>query len=52
MQSGLPVKSQVILGGNPENARTLADASRSGRIANLYNALILASQVSRGNAQP
>ncbi|MBC2838181.1 S8 family peptidase [Robiginitalea sp. SC105] len=52
MQSGLAVKSSVILGGNPENARPFASASRSGKIANLYNALILASQVDRGVAQP
>ncbi|MDG1571528.1 S8 family peptidase [Robiginitalea sp. M366] len=48
LQSGLPVSRQVILGGDPSNARDFAKISRSGRIANLYNALILADRVNSG----
>lgn len=51
MQSGLAAKTSVILGGEPENARPFREVSRSGNIANLYNALILASQVASGSEQ-
>jgi subtilisin family serine protease len=51
MMSGLAVKPRVMLGGNPENARPFDQACRTGRIANLYNALILADQVERGQLQ-
>ena len=48
MNSGLPVKLNVVT-GNGETAKTLNDISVSGKIANAYNALILADKVSRGS---
>ncbi|MFS4469023.1 S8 family peptidase [Maribacter sp. 2210JD10-5] len=48
MDSGLPVKAQVILGGDPSKSASLSQISTSGKIANAYNALIMADQVSRG----
>ena len=48
MQSGLPVKTPVILAGNSDLSKPFSEASRSGKIANAYNALILADQVANG----
>ena len=45
MSSGLPVKSQVIVGGDADNIQTLSEISKSAKIVNAYNALIMASQV-------
>lgn len=46
MDSGLPVKANVIVAGNRLNTKPFSSLSTSGKIANLYNALILASKVS------
>lgn len=46
LQSGLSVNRDVILGGDPENVKPFAEASKTGSIVNLYNAIILASQMS------
>ncbi len=51
MDSGLPLKPEVVLGGNPDTSRPFAGISRSGRIANLYNALIMAGKVSNGQME-
>lgn len=48
VKSGLPIKAKVILGGEAEKTATLNDISTSGRIANAYNALIMAESVSAG----
>ena len=48
MESGLSTKSSVILGGDVENATDFDQASKSGKMANAYNALIMADQVSKG----
>jgi hypothetical protein len=48
MQSGLPVKTPVILAGDAEQSKSFTEISRSGKIANAYNALILADQVANG----
>lgn len=51
MDSGLALTPEVVLGGDPEQARPFARASKSGRIANLYNALIVADRVAKGKLQ-
>jgi subtilisin family serine protease len=48
LQSGLTTKTSVIVGGDSENPSTFDSLSASGKMANAYNALILASQVSNG----
>lgn len=48
LESGLPVKTTVILGGDTEKSGKLGEISTSGKIANAYNALIMAEGVSRG----
>lgn len=49
MNSGLASKSNVILGGNPSDTDNFANVSKSGKMVNLYNAIILADKVSRGD---
>lgn len=48
MDSGLSSKSSVVLGGDVEKARSFDQVSSSGKMANAYNALIMADNVSRG----
>lgn len=50
MKSGLPSKSTVVLSGNPATKDAFTNISTSGKMVNLYNALILADKVSRGKA--
>lgn len=48
MQSGLTTKTPVIVGGDADNTATFGKLSKSGKIANAFNALIMASQVANG----
>jgi hypothetical protein len=47
MDSGLAGPGAVILGGNPNTKNNFANISKSGHLVNLYNALIMADQMSR-----
>ena len=47
MDSGLQVNREVIVGGDPNNTSSFTKLSRSGRIVNAYNALVLAAQRSK-----
>ncbi|MFD0963338.1 S8 family peptidase [Pseudofulvibacter geojedonensis] len=47
MDSGLPIPSNVILGGDTNNKKAFKDISTSGKIVNAYNALIMAEQMSK-----
>jgi cell wall-associated protease len=47
MDSGLSGPDRVVLGGDPSNADRFDNISKSGRLVNLYNALIMAEQRSR-----
>ncbi len=49
MDSGLPTKTSVILGGDAAKGKTFDKISKSGKMVNAYNALILADKVSRGD---
>lgn len=49
MNSGLASKTNVILGGNPGDKDAFGNISKSGKMTNLYNAVILADKVSRGD---
>lgn len=44
MDSGLTFDGDVIVGGDPSSTMPFSELSVSGKIANLYNALILASK--------
>ena len=48
MQSGLSINTPVIVAGDSEQSKPFSELSRSGKIANAYNALILADQVVNG----
>ena len=45
MESGLAINRKVIVGGDAENVKPFSDLSKSGKIANAYNALIMASKL-------
>ena len=45
MDSGLAVKTKVIVGGDTSKIKPFADLTRSGKMVNAYNALIMASQI-------
>lgn len=46
LDSGLAINRKVIVGGNTSDVRPFADLSKSGRIVNAYNALIMAAKLS------
>ena len=45
LDSGLPLTTKVIVGGDASNIKAFADLSKSGKIVNAYNALIMASKI-------
>lgn len=45
MDSGLTTSKEVILGGDDTNMKPFNEISKSGKMANLYNALIMASKM-------
>lgn len=45
MDSGLTSDKKVILGGDSDNKKPFSEISKSGKMANLYNALIMASKM-------
>ena len=47
MDSGISPQVKVLIGGPEGSEKSLTEISKSGKIANLYNAIILADQVSR-----
>ncbi|TDT46289.1 subtilase family protein [Maribacter spongiicola] len=51
LQSGLPIKTKVVLGSNGGKSGSLNEVSTSGKIANAYNALVLASKVAAGQVK-
>jgi subtilisin family serine protease len=48
MDSGLTTKTKVVVGGDASKAIDFKDISKSGKMANAYNALIMADAVSKG----
>lgn len=47
MDSGLAVPSKVIVGGDAKNIQPFSQLSQSAKIVNAYNALVMASQISK-----
>ena len=45
LDSGLPLNTKVVVGGDASNVKPFADLSKSGKIANAFNALIMASKI-------
>ncbi|MEM7485405.1 MAG: S8 family peptidase [Bacteroidota bacterium] len=48
VQSGLSSKASVIVAGDKANAMTFDSISKSGKMVNAYNALLLAENISKG----
>lgn len=51
LQSGLTTKAKVVVAGNPATSSNFNTLSKSGKIVNAYNALILANQVASGKVK-
>jgi subtilisin family serine protease len=47
MDSGLPISTKVVVGGKADDVRPYSKLCKSGKIVNAYNALVMASQLSR-----
>ena len=47
MDSGLTANTNVVLGGDASNTDSFQNISKSGKMVNLYNALIMADKMSR-----
>ena len=47
MDSGLAVKTKVIVGGDANNIKPFGDLIKSSKMVNAYNALIMAAQLSK-----
>ncbi len=47
MDSGVSSQTPVILGGDPSNSDNFTNISKSGKMVNLYNALIMADKLSK-----
>ncbi|MEL6974228.1 MAG: S8 family peptidase [Bacteroidota bacterium] len=50
MQSGLASKATVVVGGDNANTAPFGELSKSGKMVNAYNALLLADSIVRGKA--
>lgn len=48
MESGLRSKTQVMVSGDESKANTFDQISKSGKMVNAFNALLLADQISKG----
>ncbi len=47
LDSGLAIPAKVVVGGKAEDVRPFGDLSKSGKMANAYNALVMAAQLSK-----
>ncbi len=48
IESGLSSKASIVVSGDPANATTFDKISKSGKMVNAYNALILAQNITKG----
>lgn len=47
IDSGLPLPAKVIVGGDANDVRPFGELTKSGKLVNAYNALILADKISK-----
>jgi len=47
MDSGVAITTEVIVGGKPADTRSFTTLSKSGKIVNAYNALLMAEKMSK-----
>lgn len=45
MDSGVAVTTEVIVGGNPKDSRSFTTLSKSGKMVNAYNAILMADKM-------
>lgn len=45
LNSGLPLNTDILVGGDSENVQPFSDISETGKMVNLYNAIIYASKM-------
>ena len=50
LESGVAPQVKVIVGGPEGKEKSLSEISKTGKIVNLYNAILLADQVAKGKA--
>lgn len=49
MDSGTAITSDIVFGGNPNDTRPFASLSKSGKIVNAYNALVMAKKTAENS---
>ncbi|MDD5151324.1 MAG: S8 family peptidase [Flavobacterium sp.] len=47
MDSGVAITTDVVVAGNPRDVRSFTNLSKSGKIVNAYNALLMAEKMSK-----
>lgn len=47
MDSGVAIDMNVVVGGNPNDVRPFADLSKTGKIVNAYNAILMANKIAK-----
>jgi cell wall-associated protease len=47
MDSGVAITTDVVVGGNPKDIRSFTALSKTGKIVNAYNALLMAEKMSK-----
>ena len=47
MDSGVAITTEVVVGGNPKDVRPFTSLSKTGKIVNAYNALLMAQKMSK-----
>ena len=47
MDSGVVISKDVVVGGNPKDIRPFNELSKTGKIVNAYNAILMANQMAK-----
>jgi hypothetical protein len=47
MDSGTAITTKVTVGGDEKDSRQFSDLSKSGRIVNAYNAMVMAEKMAK-----
>ena len=47
MESGVAIDKDVIVGGNPNDVRPFKELSKTGKIVNAYNAILMANEMAK-----
>ncbi|MEL1240967.1 S8 family peptidase [Flavobacterium flavipallidum] len=47
MESGVAIDMNVVVGGNPNDVRPFKELSKTGKIVNAYNAILMANEMSK-----